>query len=127
MKRDMRYEYVCPQCFNSPEHCTCEHMPSYLMQIDRNIQEHIRVLQQKGYRTTSCCESHTPHGNMYINFAFDYGFGDTIPLPDGFEMRKRCVSYMYKRGTSDDEYKTQKARHLKALLDWCKSLPDAAR
>ena len=66
--------YVCPYCWNTLDKCTCELFPPYhLILIDRNIQEHVRLLNEKGYRTMACCEGHRMRCiNTYITFADDY-------------------------------------------------------
>lgn len=117
-------DYVCPKCFNRIEQCTCWCPQQYLIWVDYGIQEHVRILNQKGYTTTNSCESHNQNGNMYIAFAMDYKF-DESALPDGFKiMKKPCaISFMYKRHTTDEEFVIQKKQHLQALLDWCNSLP----
>ena len=118
--------YVCPYCFNTLDECICEgYLPYHLIWIDSGIQEHVRVLNQKGYRTVDSCESHSKYGNMYISFVYDYGFGDTLPLPNGFERMKKngAVSFIYKSGITDEEFEEQKREHLSNLLDWCYNLP----
>lgn len=117
--------FVCPYCFNTLDGCTCEsHLPHYLIWIDSGIQEHIRILNQKGYRTKESCESHNRHMNMYISFAYDYGFGDTLPVPNGFRLKRdNTVSLIYNKNITDDEFEVQKQRHLDSLLEWCRDLP----
>lgn len=122
-KKDSHLDYVCPVCFNQINHCSCDRMPWYAIQIDRNIQQHIRMLNTKGYKTKYCCESHKPTESMYIEFNCDYGIGNVIELPEGFERHGNGVSWICKRNMTDDEYKSEKNKHLKYLLDWCKSLP----
>lgn len=117
-------DYVCPVCFNRVEHCTCYCPQQYLIWVDYGIQEHVRILNQKGYRTANSCESHDQNGNMYVSFVTDYNF-DESTIPDGFKIMRNpyAVSFMYKRKTTDDEFTIQKEQHLKALLDWCINLP----
>lgn len=118
--------YVCPHCFHTLDECTCEiYLPYHLIWIDRGIQEHVRILNQKGYKTTNSCESHNKNTNMYISFAYDYGFGDTLPMPNGFDLMKshNAVSFLYKGKTTDEEFEVQKKEHLADLLEWCRNLP----
>lgn len=114
-------DYVCSKCFNTPDKCTCEFQPYYLVNIDRNIQDAIRVLNEKGYTTRFCCESHSDNDSIYIMFARDYGF-DT--MPDGFICNKKdnTVRYEYAHGMAYDKFLEDKQKHLKALLDWCEGL-----
>lgn len=117
-------EYVCPKCFNMVNECTCDYMPHYLIWIDSGIQKHVRILNEKGYKTNNSCESHNKNGNMYISFVFDYGFGDTLPLPKHFKrMKNNVVSFMYDRKATDEEFNTQKKQRLADLLEWCLELP----
>ena len=117
-------EYVCPICFHRIEGCTCRVSPQYLIWVDSGIQEHVRILNEKGYCTTNSYESHNQNGNMYVAFAFDYGF-DEAALPRDFVYMKKhpAVSFMYKRRTTNEEFAIQKREHLAALLDWCRALP----
>ena len=114
--------YVCPYCFNALNNCTCELFPPYhLILIDKNIQEHIRILNEKGYRTTGCCEG---HGNTYIAFANDY-FKD-VEAPSGFKYHKnkRMFSHSYSSKLTKEEARELKKEKLEVLLEWCKSLPN---
>ena len=119
--------YVCPACFNRLHECSCKHglLPHSLIMIDKEIQEHVRILNQKGYITLDSCESHNKYGNMYISFVLDYGFGDTLPLPKGFKKIKKnnAVSAMYDQRLTDEGMENKKNEYLKTLLDWCKDLP----
>lgn len=112
-------DYVCPKCFHRIKECTCPVSPWSLINIDRNIQKHIRILNEKGYKTVYCCESHKPTENMYISFAHDYHF----KAPDGFKKHKNLISFMYPASiTSYEEFIEQKQKHLDSLLEWCESL-----
>lgn len=119
--------YICPHCFNTLDDCTCESLPWTLMLIDRGIQEHIRIVRDKGYVTTGCCESHYKGDCIciYISFARDYGFGKSISLPDGFKYQKSkyAVIYNYKSKITEEEMNSQKKKKLDELLEWCKGLP----
>lgn len=118
-------DYVCPYCFCNIEDCTCSSKPQELIQIDRNMQEIIRILNKKGYKTMYCCESHKPTENMYIKFKYDYGFGHELPMPDGFDNIYNGVSFMYVPKTTSKEFAQQKKEHLDSLMDWCEELPTA--
>lgn len=124
--KEVYMNFVCPFCWNTLDNCTCEFYPSYyLILIDRNIQKHIRILNEKGYRTTACCEGHRKVClNTYIAFAQNY-FEDT-EMPDGFKYNKkrRIVEYIYSRKLTEDEMEGLKKQRLEALLKWCENLPN---
>ena len=124
--KDAYMNFVCPFCWNTLNKCTCDVFPPYhLIFIDRNIQEHIRILNEKGYRTTACCEAHKGICySTYIYFANDYFEG--VDAPDGFEYdkKRRAVSYKYKTKITEEEMEELKKENLKILLEWCKNLPD---
>lgn len=118
--------YVCPYCWNTINKCTCDLFPPYhLILIDENIQEHVRILNQKGYHTTGCCEGHDKVCiSTYIAFAKDY-FKDT-DIPEGFKYnrKKRIINYTYSTKAKRDKMKELKQEKLEVLLEWCKSLPN---
>ena len=117
--------YVCPHCWHTLNNCTCDLFPPYhLVFIDKNIQEHVRILNNKGYRTVGCCEGHRKVCiNTYITFANDY-FGDTS-APEGFKYNKKrkTVAYAYSTRLTKEDMEKIKEVKLEALLEWCKSLP----
>lgn len=123
--KDAYVNFVCPYCWNTLDNCSCELFPPYhLILIDKNIQEHIRILNEKGYRTTACCEAHIDVCfNTYIAFANDY-FKDT-DIPDGFKYNKnrRIITYDYSANITEEEMENIKKHKLKTLLDWCNGLP----
>ena len=120
--------YVCPVCFQQLPNCECEvNMPYTLLFIDEKIQEHIRLLNRKGYMTSGCCESHYDRENgtnIHISFTMlpKKEYLDT--LPKGFKYYKpdAIICYISPKHTKAEfeEIKTQK---LSELLDWVKSLP----
>lgn len=118
--------YICPYCWNTLNNCTCELFPPYhLILIDKNIQEHIRILNEKGYRTTGCCEGHRKVCvSTYISFACNY-FKD-MSVPDGFkyDKKKKMVVYTYKAELAQKRMEEAKREKLEALLEWCKNLPN---
>ena len=117
--------YICPYCWNTLNNCTCDLFPPYhLIFVDKNIQEHIRILNQKGYRTTGCCEGHMKVCiNTYIAFARDY-FNDTN-IPEGFRYikKRKMVTYTYSTKLTKEDMENLKKEKLEVLLEWCKSLP----
>ena len=118
--------YVCPYCWNTLDNCTCETFPPYhLIFIDKNIQEHIRILNSKGYFTTNCCEGHRIRCiNTYISFADNY-FKET-DTPDGFKYDKKryMVTYTYSTKLKEEKMEEIKKEKLETLLKWCNSLPN---
>ena len=118
--------YVCPYCWHTLNNCTCDLFPPYhLILIDKNIQEHIRILNEKGYRTIGCCEGHYKVCiNTYIAFIKDY-FKDA-DIPEGFEYnrKRKMVTYTYSTRLTKENMENIKMEKLKVLLEWCKNLPD---
>lgn len=117
--------YVCPYCWYTLDKCICRLFPPYhIIFIDKNIQEHIRLLNEKGYRTVGCCEGHRVRCiNTYIAFADDY-FKD-IRIPDGFiyDKKRRMITYTYSMKISEEKMEESKKEKLTVLLKWCKDLP----
>lgn len=133
MKRnkDAYSNYVCPHCWNKLLECTCRFFPPYsLVFIDKNIQECIKILNNKRYCTVGCCEGHREVCiSTYIAFAESYDINDTLPVPEGFKYNKnkRMVYFDYSPRLSDKEMENLKKEKLKVLLEWCKNLPDRHR
>lgn len=118
--------YICPYCWHTLNNCTCDLFPPYnLIFIDKNIQEHIRILNEKGYRTTGCCEGHRDVCiNTYIAFAKDY-FKDT-DTPEGFryDKKRKMVTYTYSTRLTKANMEELKKEKLEMLLKWCNNLPN---
>lgn len=124
---ELYLEYVCPKCFNTLDKCQCDSKSYSLINIDRNLQEHIRILKRKGYSTLNCCEGHYNNVNtIYIQFAKEYGFGDKIVLPYNFRYVKshRIIEYKYSKTLSVELFEKVKTEQLNILLDWCNNLSD---
>lgn len=119
--------YVCPYCWNTLNKCTCNLFPPYnLIFIDSGIQEHIRILNEKGYRTIGCCEGHIKVCiNTYIAFAKDY-FTGIENIPEGFKYNKnrKMITYTYSTRLTKENMEEIKKEKLETLLEWCKSLPN---
>lgn len=130
MKRNKEayINFVCPYCWNTLDNCICELFPPYhTIFIDKNIQEHIRLLNGKRYRTTGCCEGHKKVClNTYITFADSYF--EEADLPNGFkyDKKKRMIHCNYLLKLSEEEMENVKKEKLKTLLEWCKNLPSRA-
>ncbi len=118
--------YVCPHCWNTLDNCICELFPPYhLIFIDRNIQEHIRILNEKGYRTTMCCEGHRVRCiNTYITFAEDYFKRADTPKEFKYDKKRRTITYTYSPRLTEEKMEKLKAEKLAVLLEWVKSLPN---
>ena len=118
--------YVCPYCWHTLNNCTCDLFPPYhLILIDKNIPEHIRILNEKGYRTIGCCEGHYKVCiNTYIAFIKDY-FKDA-DIPEGFKYnrKRKMVTYTYSTRLTKENMENIKMEKLEVLLEWCKNLPD---
>jgi len=118
--------YVCPKCFNILTQCNCDKLSDKLIYIDVGIQEHIKILNAKGYKTLFCCESHYERNDLqlYISFAYQhYHLGE---LPHGFKRSAdgRNIEYIFNSKLSRDAYSQCKNDVLKELLEWCKALPN---
>ena len=124
--KDTYMNYVCPYCWYTLDNCTCDLFPPYhLIFIDRNIQEHVRLLNEKGYNTTGCCEGHGKASiNTYIAFANNY-FKD-VDMPDGFkhDKKRNMVVYIYSTKLTEEKIEELKKEKLEELLKWCKNLPN---
>ena len=124
--------YVCPYCWNALNKCTCDLFPPYqLIFIDRNIQEHIRILNNKGYRTIGCCEGHLEHhkerkGSANTHIIFAHNYFKEIGIPEGFKYCKRGkgVAYDYSSRLTNEQLEELKKEKLSVLLEWIKSLPN---
>lgn len=118
--------YVCPYCWHTLNNCICELFPPYhLTFIDKNIQEHIRILNEKGYHTIGCCEGHRKVCiNTYIAFPQDYF--KKIDIPEGFkyDKKRRIISFTYSTKLTKENMEELKKEKLAVLLEWCKSLPN---
>lgn len=119
--------YVCPNCFHQLNKCTCKIFPPYsLLFIDELIQEHIRILNEKGYRTNGCCESHYNGVCICIYISFGRDSFDSVPEGFYFNKRRQMIIHDYKayKNYTRDQFEKEKMVYLAVLLDWVKSLPD---
>lgn len=129
-KRDKYiYEnYVCPRCFHKLPDCTCPGStpPYQILWIDENIQEHVRILNEKGYLTEYSCESHSPKGTTHIMFYGGRNPSKDIPLPNRFKWHDKYNKFFaeYDKKMSLEDYQLEKKKNLDALLEWCNELPN---
>lgn len=130
---ELMMNYICPQCFNTLDVCECDSKPYYsLWWIDRNIQEVVRVLNEKGYKTQYCCESHDPQHTIYIAFMNSCRLDNAILAPEGFKFRssRSVIEHAYgkdskaRKKMTMEEFEAEKKKHLDILLEWAKSLPE---
>ena len=108
-------DYVCPQCFRSPEDCICQWYSNHLVLIDQNLQEIIRKLNDSGKITCDCCEGHYKDykANMYISFV-----NPLSSCPKEFTMEKgKIIRHMYK-ANSKNEFEKEKERMIQNLNNW---------
>ena len=128
-------QYVCYHCFRQMTECTCKHLPQNLLFIDEGIQEHVRLLNIKGYYTMACCEGHyrEDHPDVAIYIALARDNADLFPpLPEGFVFDKKqgitSIRYFYQcvrqKPTTKEDFEKEKSTALKSLLEWAEALND---
>ena len=123
-------DYVCPNCFRQLEVCQCTCRPLYLIHVDFEIQECVRVLNEKGYITQYSCSSHLEEyqrcgfSEMYLYIVNWIELGNTCP--EGFKKDKKnnIFRYHYSKKLTDEEFIKEKNKQLNHLLNWCKRLPE---
>lgn len=116
--------FVCPFCFRKLNNCICENFPPWnLIFIDEGMQECIIKLNDKGYRTSGCCESHYKgNPNLYISFFEMYDFA--VKPPAGNKARKHRCDIVYPIPQKNkEEFERLKAEKIKEILNWIESLP----
>lgn len=111
-------DYVCPLCFNQIENCTCIYPSFTLIMIDNQIQDAVRILNQKGYRTMDSCEGHIENmiPNTYISF-----YEPIKSAPVGFTNEGKVIRKIY----SCDNKKTfnkEKKEAIENLNKWAENL-----
>ena len=119
--------YVCGRCFHKLHECTCAFAPWTLIMIDEGIQDCVRILNEKGYQTTGCCEGHYGQPTN-TGICFNMTYEDLIEagLPEGFKWIKgrTCLVHLYKQTLDRSAFKVEKQKSLDALLEWCARLPE---
>ena len=132
-KDSLIYNYVCPRCFHQIDKCSCDSKPYYsLWWIDINIQEVVRILNEKGYKTQYSCESHDAYDNLYLSFYYHYGFGKELPVPEGFKVKSsgKTIEHIYgkdsraRKKMTEEQFEAEKKLCLDNLLEWAKTLPE---
>lgn len=114
--------FVCSSCFNDAENCTCGRFEAEKIEIDKNMQEILKNLNAKNYKTVFSCESHFNKQlpQIYIKFVKDYDFSF---LPDGFSYKRRfrIVEHL-NRNKKPDKFEAEKQNCLKNLLIWSEKI-----
>jgi len=122
-KRNLKMyrNYVCPFCFNQINKCICEIYPPYtLILIDENMQEVIKKLNEKGYKTRYSCESHYEYTyNIYIKFWRRYIFKN---LPEGFIYKDNTIEHIIKNFKNEKDFNQEKEKYLDILKEWVNKL-----
>lgn len=117
--------YVCPKCFNRLPECKCPGSPPYqILWIDKSLQSHVRILNEKSYKTKFCCEGHSEDDTAHIMFLCGNAPKETDTLPDGWRYNKRWdrIETNGKYKDLDGGYEA-KQKYMNTLLEWCDNLP----
>lgn len=131
----MYKNYVCSRCFHQLTECTCECKPDSLIHVDEGIQEHVRILNEKGFYTMASCEGHYdseyPSVELYILFARDDERAFPPP-PSNFVFTKNSTMHLTairynfecikQRPVKEAVFEKEKADALHILLEWIKDL-----
>ena len=90
--------------------------------IDKKLQEPIRILNQKGYRTWACCEGHNADEEIYIRLLVTDEMMKN-KLPDGFWIdKKEFIRCRIPKNCEDiEQFKDNKISDLKS---WILKLPN---
>ena len=127
--------YVCSNCFRQLTECTCRSLPWNLIQIDEAIQDHVRLLNEKGYHTSGSCEGHYRDGraDLTLQIILARDSEDVFPpLPEGFSFHRTqgitSINYTYQCAkhlpVTEEEFEKEKEYATKTLLKWLEDLKD---
>lgn len=107
-------DYVCPKCFNQIENCVCKYQPYSLIWIDEQLQYAIKILNQKGYITGSCCEGHFEDYKKRIFIAFVNSINS---CPNDWKLNHNLIYYDIK--TNDNlEFEQMQKEEIEKLNKW---------
>lgn len=122
--------YVCPNCLREVDDCRCAQYSYYLVQIDTLILPIIRLLNEKGYKTTGCCAGHPNaerdafiQGGIYVCFDQDYDFIDDLPEGAQYSKLKHCIMFV-PQGAEIDDLLLYQRQVLDDLMEWTELLDD---
>ena len=109
------YDYVCPNCFRSPEECICDLYSMSLILVDKNLQTIIQFLNDHHMYTIDCCEGHYGEyiPNIYISFVSPIN-----SCPEGFKLEdQRIIRHIYKSKT-EKEFEIEKEKMINNIKKW---------
>lgn len=115
------FKYLCPNCWNEVEQCSCLGYPYYLIQIDVGLAEIVKTLNLKGYQTTSTCEGHFNKGSKSILIVFKEQYKFDLPegfYGDGWEIKSKYIS------TTEEDFQKEKECKLQKLGNYVQTLPN---
>lgn len=124
------YYYVCSKCMRPYEKCTCLEPPTALISIDSHMYEPIKILNEKGYRTSFCCSGHNlekeereeyAECEAYISFSVTMDTHMSLPARWFFE-GDHIIRYEYE-STTMEKFFIERNKMSKELADWATSLP----
>lgn len=119
---------VCPECFKR----NCSHGLGKI-KIDESMEEILRILNSKNYKTLYHCGGHVRDGfiQTYIMFASFVNFGHNISIDIGdgwrYDARKNILEYYIehkycKNISVEEEVNILESKH-RELLNWANNLP----
>ena len=120
-----KYIQCCPICL-----CTdCKH-DYRKIEIDSKIYPIIKTLNDKGYRTSFCCEGHFEKSifQLYILFSKQYDFSKYKHILKDFEVnnwiyRTNIEFIKYKQYKLERSFNKKQARLLEQLYEFVEALP----
>ena len=124
VKHPERYEYVCENCFNLLENCTCQSYPEHVIRMDKNMVGIIQKCNEKGYKTCFCCEGHPEdrlNDSIYISFKKRYPFKH---LPQEWDYTHTGNLYCRIEGEDLTQQLQDKQKKLEQFNNWIEQEED---
>lgn len=118
-KKDKKFVYVCPQCFEERSKCICDTTKDFI-EIDKNIYPVIRNLNRAGFHTSFCCEGHNNEKQGYIHFTHFYHF-EHIPEFCSYSNNYN-LTFNYDETNDAKEFEKEKKQKMETLLKWSEEL-----
>lgn len=144
------YRLFCTECLNEEKNCTCKHKYPfhyrYYAEIDEEMFDAVRMLNQKGYFTTYCCQGDVSSDDQKVRFesyiAFYDFFTENLPIlgidPEYVRIKRRkkdngfnqihieCSFKIGKTNRTEQEEKARKVQEAarKAWIMMAKAWPD---